>query len=493
MSINKSAFNQILKSTSILGGVQVFNIIVQVIRSKFIAILLGPMGIGISGMLTATTGIISGMTNFGLGTSAIKDISVAFEEGNSTRISIITQVLNRWVWITGLIGMILVILFSPLLSFWSFGNYDYTIAFIFLSITVLMGQLNVGNLVLLQGNRKIKLLANANLLGSLAGLFTTIPLFYFLGINGIVPSILIASLISLTISYIYKQKINIPKIRVSNIRAIAEGKKMLKMGFLISMSGFITLAVAYFVRLFISSIGSISDVGFYNAGFAIINTYVGIIFTAMGSEYFPRLASVIDDLPKSTKIINSQIEFALIILGPIIVLFILSVHWVIQILYSNQFLSINSMLIWAAVGMLFKAVSWAIGFVLLTNGSGKLFFWNELFANAYIAIFSVCGYSYWGLNGLGGAFLASYILYFFQMLLVTHFKFKFLIALDSIIILMIHLVFAILSTVAYFNLNGTNYFYACIILGAVSLLYSFGLLRNRMDLSGSFLKLIRKI
>jgi O-antigen/teichoic acid export membrane protein len=493
VSPNKSAFNQILKSTSILGGVQIMNIIVLVIRSKFIAILLGPIGIGISGMLTATIGIISGMTNFGLGTSAIRDISVAFEKGNSNRISIITQVLNRWVWVTGLIGMILVILFSPLLSFWSFGNYDYTIAFIFLSITVLMGQLNVGNLVLLQGSRKIKLLANANLLGSLIGLFTTIPLFYFLGINGIVPSILIASFISLTISHSYKQKINIPKIRVSNIRAIAEGKKMLKMGFLISMSGFVTLAVAYFVRLFISSDGSISDVGLFNAGFAIINTYVGIIFTAMGSEYFPRLASVVDDFSKSNKIINSQIEFALIILGPIIVLFILSVHWVIQILYSDQFLSINIMLIWAAVGMLFKAVSWAIGFVLLTNGSGKLFFYNELFTNVYITIFSICGYSYWGLNGLGYAFLASYILYFFQILLVSHFKFKFLIQLDSIIILMIHLVFAMLSTVAYFNFNGTNYIFACIIIGAGSLLYSFGLLRNRMDLSGSFLKLIRKI
>lgn len=286
MSKNKSAFNHILNSTSILGGIQVFNIIVQVIRSKFIAILLGPVGIGISGMLTSTTGIISGITNFGLGTSAIKDISVAFEQGNSTRISIITQVLNRWVCVSGLIGMILLILLSPFLSFWNFGNYDYTIAFIFLSITVLMGQLNVGNLVVLQGSRKIKLLANANLLGSIIGLITTMPIFYFFGKNGIVPSIIIASFISLAISYIFRQKINIPKIRVSNLRSIAEGKVMLKMGFLISLSGFITLFVSYLVRLFISNVGSISDVGLYNAGFIIINTYVGIIFNAMGSEYF---------------------------------------------------------------------------------------------------------------------------------------------------------------------------------------------------------------
>ncbi len=491
MSSKKSTFYQILKSTSILGGVQIFNIIVLVIRSKFIAILLGPIGIGISGMLTASTGIISGLTNFGLGTSAIKDISVAFEQGNSQRISIITQVLYRWVWITGLIGMIFVILLSPLLSYWSFGHYDYTLAFICLSITVLMGQLNVGNLIVLQGSRKIKLLANANLLGSLIGLITTIPLFYFWGLNGIVPSLLIASIISLTISYIYRHRINIPKIRISNVRSIAEGKKMLKMGFLISLSGFITMGVAFLVRLFITNLGSISDVGLYNAGFSIINTYVGIIFTAMSSEYFPRLASIVDDLKKSHKIINDQIEFALIILGPIIVLFILNIQWVIQILYSNQFISINSMLIWAAIGMLFKAVSWAIGFMFLTNG--KLFFWNELVTNFYVAILSILGYYFWGLTGLGYAFLASYVLVFFQLLFVSHVEFKFMIEFDAFIIFLVQLVFAILSTIAYLFVNGSNYFFVSIILGSLSLIYSFYLLRNRMDLSGSMQKIIRKI
>jgi len=493
VSINKSAFNQIVKSTSILGGVQVLNIIVQVIRSKFIAVLLGPLGIGISGMLTATTGIISGMTNFGLGTSAIKDISVAFEQGNSTRISIITRVLNRWVWVTGLIGMVLVILFSPLLSFWSFGNYDYTIAFIFLSVTVLMSQLNVGNLVVLQGSRKIKLLANTNLLGNVIGLFATIPLFYLMGKNGIVPSIIIASFISLAISYIFRQRIKIHKIRVSNLRSIAEGKIMLKMGFLISMSGFMTLIVSFLVRLFISKIGSISDVGMYNAGFAIINSYVGIIFNAMGSEYFPRLASVKEDPQKTNKIINDQIEFALIILGPVIVLFILNVKWVIQLLYSNQFLSIHTMLIWAAIGMLFKAVAWAIGFVLLTKKSGKAFFWNELFANVYFTILNICGFIFWGLNGLGYAFLVSYFLYFFQIILFSYFKFNFRLELDSIFILMIHLVFAFVGVLAYLNLNEERYFSSGIIIGLISLLYSFILLKNRMDLSSSFQKIFRKI
>ena len=71
----KSSYRQIVKATSLFGGVQFFQIIISVIRSKFVAILLGPAGMGIVGLLTATTGLVAGLTNFGLGTSAVKNIS----------------------------------------------------------------------------------------------------------------------------------------------------------------------------------------------------------------------------------------------------------------------------------------------------------------------------------------------------------------------------------------------------------------------------------
>ena len=46
---------------------------------------------------------------------------------------------------------------------------------------------------------------------------------------------------------------------------------------------------------FISKTGSLSDVGLYNAGLAIVDGYVGMVFTAMATDYFPRLSGVIGD------------------------------------------------------------------------------------------------------------------------------------------------------------------------------------------------------
>lgn len=74
---------------------------------------------------------------------------------------------------------------------------------------------------------------------------------------------------------------------------------MMLMGFMISLSGLVTLIAAYLLRIFINRTGNVADVGLYSAGFTIINTYVGMIFTAMGTDYYPRLSVVSADDEKA--------------------------------------------------------------------------------------------------------------------------------------------------------------------------------------------------
>ena len=150
MQEQRSSYRQIVKATSLFGGVQFFQILISVVRSKFVAILLGPSGMGIVGLLTSTTGLITGLTNFGLGTSAIKNISEATATNDNARISSVITVMRRLVWLTGLLGAIVTLVFSPWLSEFTFGNRDYTLAFIWISVTLLFNQLSTGELVLLQ-------------------------------------------------------------------------------------------------------------------------------------------------------------------------------------------------------------------------------------------------------------------------------------------------------------------------------------------------------
>ena len=183
MKNHKSSYSSILKATSLFGGVQIISIIIKVIKSKFMALFLGAEGIGISGLLTSSLDLVSASTNFGLHISAVKDISEANASENKSRVAVVITVLKKILWITGILGLISTIVFSSVLSEIAFGTSEYSLAFVWLSITLLFTQLTSGHLVLLQGLQKLKFLAKANLLGSFTGTLVTIPLYYFFRIK----------------------------------------------------------------------------------------------------------------------------------------------------------------------------------------------------------------------------------------------------------------------------------------------------------------------
>ena len=492
MSNEQQAYRQIMKATSIFGGVQVFQILIQIIRSKFVALYLGPAGMGIVGLLISTTGLIANITNFGLGSSAVKNIAEAFGANNEHRIATIVTVLRRLVWITGSLGTLLTFALAPWLSKLSFGTTDYAFAFYWVSITLLINQLSSGQMVLMQGLRKLQHLAKANVAGSLSGLVLVVPLYYYYGEQGIVPVIILTSVLTLAFAYYYSNKTKIATIKVGKARTIAQSKDMLRMGFLINLSGFFTLAVTYGIHVFISNYGTVAHVGLYIAGNTIITTYVGLVFSAMGTDYFPRLAAVAHDnlLAKST--INQQAEIAILILAPILMVFLVFINWMVVLLYSQAFTAINGMLHWAALGMFFRAASWAIAFLFLAKGAAKFYFWNELLGNSYMLVFHVVGYALWGLNGLGLAFLLSYIVYLLQCFFIAHRYYNFNFS-NTFVRLFVQLLAVAILCFIFVRYLPTAYAYvAGMLCIAYSTWYSYKELDKRLDIKLIVKRILKK-
>lgn len=425
MKDDSSSYRSILKAISLFGGVQIFNILIAVVKSKLVAILIGPTGMGIYGLLTSTTQLISNSTNFGLQTSSVRNISESVEKNDSKGISLTISVLNNLLWITGFFGLIITLVLSPYLSFVCFKNYGYTLSFIFLSATILFTQLNGGQNSILQGTRNWKFLAKSNLYGSFFGLLFSLPFYYYFRLEGIVPAIVIASIFSLIFSWVYSRRIDYEQLRLKFRDVFTHGKSMIILGLALSSSGLITLLVSYIIRIFIGRCGSLADVGLYNAGFTIINTYVGMVLTAMSTDYFPRLAGVSSDNEKCSELINKQTQVVLLLLTPLLLFFFLFSGFILQLLYSDKFLPVSNMVKWAAFGMFFRALSWCVSFVFPAKGESKLFFINELVSNAFNLLFSLSGYYLYGLNGLGYAFLATYVVYTIQCFFVSRYKYGF--------------------------------------------------------------------
>lgn len=425
MNKDQTSYRQIVKATSLFGGVQVFNILIGLVRSKIIAILLGPAGIGIAGLLTSTTGLISGLTNFGLGTSAVKNIASANETGDHVRVSMVAIIMRKLVWITGLIGAIVTLLLAKKLSQITFGNESYTIGFMWLSITLLLNQLTSGEIVLLQGTRRLHYLAKASLIGSLSGLIISTPLYYFLRIDGIIPALILTSITTFFVVKYFTRKNSIENISIRKDQFLSESKDMLRMGFMLGLGSLMSVGASYIIRIYINNYGSVVDVGLYTAAFALVSTYVGVVFTAMGTDFYPRLSSVADDVEKSNKLINQQAEIGILILAPLLTVFLIFIDWLIVILYSIKFVPANEMIQWAALGTYFKVISWCLGFLLLAKGAARIFFWTEFVSSLFSLVLNILAYHYWGLEGLGVSYVLGYLFYLTLVYLVIHKKFQF--------------------------------------------------------------------
>lgn len=471
-----------MKATSIFGGVQVYNVLISIVRSKFIAILLGPSGMGIAGLLTSTTSLIGNITNLGLSTSAVKNVAAANATGDSHRVGIVVSVLRRLVWITGIMGTIFTLAFAPWLSELTFGNKDYTMAFIFISITILLTQINAGQMVVLQGMRRLQFLAKANLAGVTFALITSVPIYYIWGVEGIVPAIIISSGITLFISWYFSSKVRIEKAQVDKITLISEGGDMVRMGFLLSLSSLVSMGTSYIVRVFISHKGGVEEVGLYSAGFAIINTYVGMVFTAMSTDYFPRLSGVAHDKGKSNEIINQQAEIALLILAPILTVFLIFINWIVILFYSTRFLPVDNMIHWAALGIFLKATSWPIAYLFVAKGNSKLFFYSELSANIYMLGFNVLGYQMGGLEGLGISFFAGYLFYLMQVFFLARHKYTFAFERAFYRIFVIQFSLGIMCFMSSRLLSTSFLYVGGSLLIALSSYYSFQQLNKRLNL-----------
>lgn len=471
-----------LKATSLFGGVQIYIILIGVIRSKIVAVLLGPAGMGIQGLLSSTIGLISAFTNFGLGVSAVRNIAEADSSNNTQRVAVVIKVLKKLVWLTGFLGALVTLVFAKFWSKTAFGNTEYTFAFVFLSISVLLLQLTASQNALMQGMRKYRFLAKANIGGSTVSLILTVPLYYFWGIDAIVAVILFSNIITFLFAFYFSKKIKTDNISLTNKDIRNTGTDMIKMGFFISLQGILSVISAYVVRIFISNYGGLEDVGLYNAGFVIINTYVGLVFTAMGTDYYPRLSAIASDNVKLSRLINQQAEISILLLAPIVIVFIIFIKWMVILLYSTKFLPIQGMIYWAIFAVFFKAMSWSISFSFLAKGDTKAFFFNEFAAVLYSTALNIAGYHFFGLNGLGISFFIMYTLYFFQVLIVTGKIYHVNLNKPILIIFSVQLTLAVFAIILKVSTNSLIGYSAGSLLTAISVYYSFIELDKRIAL-----------
>ena len=478
----ENSYSNILKRLSAFGGVQIFNIFVSLLRGKFVAMFLGPVGMGISSLYATSLAPLQQICGLGLNLAMVKEISANKDDESALRK--VLSIATKLILFTSLLGVVACGLAAPLWSSVTFGNHDHTIPYLWLSIFTGLSIGGAGLLAILQGLGEVKRLSKATLVGGLAGLFFGVPLYYFFGDGGIVPAMIILSLSSFLFYFIsYRlstrqlRKENGPSADIDSSKLV---KSLLSMGFILLVGALSGQVISYLINLYIREVGSIADVGLFQGANSITNQYTGLIMSSLALDYFPRLSACCKDDVKMKEVVNRQTEIVMLVATPLIILLLLTAPLIIRILLTDSFLVITPLMRWMGMGMLIQALAFPLGYIYVARDDRKAYIWMEcVWANICWLACSIGFYHLFGLIGLGVSLVVRGAVDLILNFIICRRRYGFSYSRECITPVLLSLLFSILAFGCSIPEGAISYIGMAVIL-IISALYSFQKLRGKL-------------
>jgi PST family polysaccharide transporter len=412
MTEAKASYHRILRSTSIIGGASFINIAIGVLRTKVLAVLLGPAGVGLASLYTGLMGTASTVGTMGLGPVGTRQIAEAFSKEDARAIMVARRALFWGTMVLASAGGLVVWSLRSFLAVHALGNASYSEAVGWLSIGVALSVAGASQAALIQGMRRIGDIARLNVYGSAISTVLGIALLWRWGNAGLVTYVLIVPLASFVLGHVYVSRL--PKARTETVslpELTREWKMLLRLGIAMVGAGLVQQLAQLWIRIDVAKVLGAQSLGQYQASWIISMQYVSFVLMAMGTDYYPRLTGVIHDHKAARNLVNEQTEIATLLSAPVFIAMMAVAPWVVHLLYAASFTPAIEILRWQVLGDVLKVVSWPLGFLIVAAGDGKTYFSTETFA-WLIPTGLITGLApVVGLQITGIAYLAMYALY----------------------------------------------------------------------------------
>lgn len=478
MSDNNS-YRHILKYTGVFGSVQGLNVLVSLVRNKFVALFLGPAGMGLVSLLNTAMSFISQTTNLGIATSAVRHVSELYDNGDEKQLAHYIKVVRAWCVVAALLGMALCFMSAPLLDLLSFSWGNHTLHYFLLAPAVSMIAVTGGETAILKATQRLGSLAMLQAWTMVASLLISLPLYYFYGESAIVPVMTLMALATmlLTIGYSYHYY----PLRVKGMWSVlGEGIPMVKLGLAFIMAGVVGSASEMLIRFILNVQGGLDDVGFYNAAYMMTVTYAGMVFSAIDSDFFPRLSAVNQDVNASNEIVNRQLEMSLLMVAPMLVAFIIGLPVLIPLLFSKEFIPVVATTQLAATAMYMKVLTLPVAYLTLARGRSKAYLFLETTYFVFFVLITWFCYRYWGLYGMGVALVAAHVFDLIMIHLFAHWQYGYRISRPVVRYSLVQVGLGVLAFATTFIKEPLTYWVSGSVLLIISLIFSLLLIRRKI-------------
>lgn len=404
-----ASYREILKSSSLVGGSSLINVVMGIVRTKAMAVLLGPAGYGLMGAYLLIVELSRSVAQMGVNSSGVRQIAETASTDDLGRTARTAAVLRGTALASAVIGAAAVWLLAPVIAQFTFGDLNHTNDVALLSAVLFFSLIAGGQVALVQGMRRIADLSKIGILGSVFGTVASVGLVYWLRERGVVLSMIAVAALTVVTGWWYRRKIRLPRVRLSLGQALSESSALLKLGLAFLGSGLLTLGAAYVVRILLMRHSGLETAGLYQAAWTLGGMYVGFILQAMGTDFYPRLVAAAGSDTACNRLVNEQAKVSLLLAGPGVIATLTFASLVITLMYSPRFDPAVDMLRWICLGMATRVITWPMGYILVAKNKQALFFGTDCaWAIVNVMLTWLCVQQF-GPVGAGIAFFGSYL------------------------------------------------------------------------------------
>ncbi|MDP2485779.1 oligosaccharide flippase family protein [Pseudoalteromonas marina] len=476
-----NSFKTIMKTTGVVGAVQVIKLLFGLIRNKLIAFYFGPAGLGMWGLYLSFTEMVQGLACLGLEKSSVKQIAENHQDEFKKHLTIKVAQLSLITF--SVICSVTVAIFAAELSIVIFGNIEYQIGVLICSGVILFNCLSASYRSILNGLNEIKALAISQLIGILIGNIIVFLLIPFLEISAIPYYFLIVAICAFIPTFIFVKKLKIPSPALTFAEGFEQFSMLMKVGFAFWISAIFMTFITFMVNIFLKDNLNLEVVGIYQASWTISNLYIGIILSSMGIAFFPKICQVVQDKQQANTLINEQIEFGLLVSLPFVVGIFIFAPILLMILYSSEFSAGEWIIRWQMLGVIIRLLGFPFGYALMAKGKAiqytiAQFLFSSL--NYGLIIWFVNNY---GFEGLGINYFVAYVIY---TIIVGLLNYRFLNYKPSIYLIKIfafYLVVICISMMLFFIFDGVLLYIFGVLVVIVSMCFSYYQLSTKLNIN----------
>lgn len=377
---------------------------------KAAAVLLGPVGVGLIGLLTNLSSVATAVSGMGVSNVGVRQIAEAVGENDDQAIK---RARGALFWLT----IVLALLGS--LTFWSLreiladkvlGDPALSRDVGWLALAIGFSVASASQIALLNGMRRISDLSRVKIYSALLCTFIGVLVLATWGESAVLVFILVSPIASFFLGHWYVSRLSSMSTQsLRFLELLPHFRMLIKLGAAFMLSGFVMLLGQMLVRTMIQNRLGLEAVGFFQAAWSISMTYIGFVLAAMGMDYYPRLTAVINDHGQVNRMVNEQVEISFLLAGPVILGMMALAPWAITILYSTEFHPAVDVLRWQILGDILKIACWPLAFIILAAGDGKKYFWSESLGISVLVALTFVFTQTFGLLGAGFAFLGMYL------------------------------------------------------------------------------------